>query len=85
MQDIFENGNLKTCNTPLAAYLKSEGFRLTDIDYTDQQHITFIFADDCGDLQDKRRAWLSCQAVGNIPVWYDIYKELVGKIKTQTV
>ena len=79
-REVFENGKFKTTNTPLAAYLKSEGYVLQEIDTTEPKRAVMIFLEDA-EIRDKVRAYHTCQAIGNIPVYQDIYHELVARIK----
>ena len=80
--DIFENGKFKTTNTPLAAYLKSEGFELLEIDFKDKNAF-LIFNDDSQILKDAVKSYHTLKAIGNIPLYHEIYHDLVCKIKAQ--
>lgn len=69
----------RTSETPLAAYLMSEGFILLDVEHNDRS--VFIFKNDTPKLQETVRLYQSGQAKGNIAVFFNAYKRLLRRIK----
>lgn len=71
----------RTSDTPLAAYLLSEGFNLLDIDYSNTKRFVFVFANDSKKLADFTRQYHLAKARGNIVSFFSAYKHLLFKIR----
>lgn len=83
-----DNNHFRTSDTPLAAYLISEGFTLIEIDYeTDPKRAFMHFALETPgtlkDIETKRQDFYSCKAVGNIVMFDEARRKLARMIRNQ--
>ena len=77
-------GKYETSNTALAAYLISEGFSLSEIDYSDPQRANFIFPNNNESLSQCARNFQMAQAKGNIVLFFNSYRTLLRKIRNES-
>lgn len=69
-----------TSDTPLAAYLLSQGFNLTDVNYSEPR-VAFIFDNSNGRLQEHVRLFLSGKALVEPARYLSNYRMLVGRAR----
>lgn len=80
------NSSYPTSNTAMAAYLLTEGFTHTKTTSNPRQLRTngfdavFHFQDD-PHILDCVRLWQTCQATGNLSVFFDNYRFFVREAK----
>ena len=71
----------RTHDTPLAAFLLTEGFKLSRIDYNEKQAIFTFLRDGTEDLDNAIMQYQAGTAKGNIVLFYNSYRSLVRRIK----
>lgn len=70
----------RTSDTPLAAYLLSEGFEPQDIDYSNPQRADIIFPIDSSSMATYVREYQLGKAIGNIVAFYNAHRYLIHLI-----
>jgi len=82
----MENNHYRTSNTPLAAYLQTEGYALVDVItsphrfYPNEIEAVFLFENN-KDINDFARRWATGKAEGDLNLFYHIYRTTVHKAK----
>jgi len=83
---MTENHHYRTSNTPLAAYLQTEGYTLRDVItephrfYSGDLEAVFLF-DDIDGIHEAARRWETGKATGDLNLFYHVYRTTVGKAK----
>lgn len=72
--------DFRTSDTPLAAYLISEGFEPLDIDYSNPKRADIIFPNDSSSMITFIREYQLSKAVGNITSFYNAHRYLIHLI-----
>lgn len=83
MNGSNHNGNYRTSDTSLAAYLYIAGFRIIDTDYTNQR-CEFIFNQDSPELRDAIRLYTIGKGNVNAAAYSRILKKLTRIAVTRT-
>jgi len=76
---MTDENTFTTTQTPLAAWLHCQGFRLINVNTTDYP-ATMSF-EDSESLQKAKRQWELKQAVGDCNAFYDSHRMLLGMIR----
>lgn len=84
---VDDNHNFRTSDTSLAAYLRSEGYTLRDIDYSNEKRAVLVFAletpETLKEIDEKCRNFYSAKAMGNIAMYHDAYRKLARMIRNK--
>jgi hypothetical protein len=72
-----------TPSTPLAAWLKSQGFTIIKVTTLDFPAI--ITFEDSQALHESIRLWQTGQAEGNVRDFFDAYREILGLVKPSRI
>ena len=74
-----DNNKFTTTQTPLAAWLHSQGFKIVEV-LTLEFPATIVF-EDSPSLQKYIHLWQTSQADGNCNAFYDSLRLLLSKVK----
>jgi hypothetical protein len=76
----MSNGYYLTKNAALAAYLRTEGFTLLDVDI-EQYPAVFVFEDGSGKAQEYEHRWQLGKAIGNLCDFYESYRLCIRMVR----
>ena len=76
-----KNHEYRTSETPLAAFLVSEGFQLLIIEYDNRDRGTYVFDDIDPKLAELVSLYRQCKAMGNIAIYEHARNSLVDRVK----
>ncbi len=71
----------RTSDTPLAAYLVSEGFGTPDIEFPNGSRAFFILSHDNPKIKEYIKDFDTTKAEGNIVLFFQAYQRLLRRIK----
>jgi hypothetical protein len=67
------NGDYRTKNTAFAAYLRTEGFKLLDVEINNYTPAVFIFEND-KQISSLERSWNMGETTGNLCSFFESYR-----------
>lgn len=71
----------RTSDTPLSAYLVSEGFGTPEIEFTNGVRAFFLFKLDDPKIKKAIHAWDTARARGNVVLFFQAYQTLLRRIR----